>query len=85
MFLNLSDNFTFIALSIISFLTLGGILFLIYMIIDWAMNDDHLGEYELNESRKGYVFYKLAFHFLGQLALSVIIIALPLYSISIIF
>lgn len=38
-----------------------------------------------NESRKGYVFYKLAFHFLGELALSLIIVCLPLYSISIIF
>lgn len=44
MFLNLSDNFTFIALSIVSFLGLGCFLLLIYSFIDWLMNKDELGQ-----------------------------------------
>jgi hypothetical protein len=40
MFLNLSENFTFIALSIVSFLALGGVLLLVYSIIDWLANKD---------------------------------------------
>jgi hypothetical protein len=44
MFLNLSDNFTFIAISMVSFLALGGILLLIYSIIDWLMNTDEVGK-----------------------------------------
>lgn len=43
MFLDLSNNFTFLALSIISFLVLGGILYLVYVIIDWVMNESKLG------------------------------------------
>ena len=44
MFLNLSDNFTFIAISIVSFLALGGLLLLIYSIFDWMANKDELGK-----------------------------------------
>lgn len=43
MFLDLSNNFTFLALSIISFLVLGGILYLIYLVMDWMMNESKLG------------------------------------------
>lgn len=85
MFLNLSDNFTFIALSMGLFLGLGTVLYLIYIFMDWMMNSNELGRGVPTESRKGYIFYKLAFHFLGELALSLIIVCLPLYSISIIF
>lgn len=85
MFLNLSDNFTFIAMAMGLFLGLGTVLYLIYTILDWMMNSDELGRGVSTESRKGYIFYKLAFHFLGELALSLIIVCLPLYSISIIF
>jgi hypothetical protein len=48
MFLDLSDNFTFIAISIASFLALGGILFLVHNIIDWMMNSDNLGKQVTN-------------------------------------
>lgn len=43
MFLNLSDNFTFIALSLTCMLGLGGISYLIYLVMDWLLNssDDH--------------------------------------------
>ena len=85
MFLNLSDNFTFIAMFMGLFLGLGTVLYLIYTFMDWMMNNDELGRGVPTESRKGYIFYKLAFHFLGELALSLIIVCLPLYSISIIF
>lgn len=44
MFLNLSDNFTFIAMSIASFLALGGVLLMVYLIMDWAANKDTLGK-----------------------------------------
>ncbi len=44
MFLNLSDNFTLIAMSIASFLALGGVLLMVYLIIDWAANKDTLGK-----------------------------------------
>jgi hypothetical protein len=44
MFLNLSDNFTFIAMSIASFLALGGILLMVYSIFDWLANKDGLGK-----------------------------------------
>lgn len=85
MFFNLSDNFTFIALSIVSFLALGTILLLIYYMIDWLMNKEELGQNTSRENRTGFTLYKLAFHFIGELALSLIIVCLPLYSISIIF
>jgi hypothetical protein len=85
MFLNLSDNFTFIAMSIASFLALGGVLLLIYNILDWVANKDELGKVVSQEERNCFSLYKLAFHFIGELALSLIILCLPLYSISIIF
>lgn len=40
MFLNLSDNFTFIAMSMGLFLGLGTVLYLIYLFMDWMMNSD---------------------------------------------
>lgn len=65
MFLNLSDNFAFIALSIVSFLALGGLLLLIYSILDWVANKDVLGKVIAQEERKCYSLYRLAFHFIG--------------------
>ena len=85
MFLNLSDNFTFIAMSIGSFLALGGILLMVYSIFDWIANKDEVGKVLPQEERNCYSLYKLAYHFIGELALSLIILCLPLYSISIIF
>ena len=64
MFLNLSDNFTFIALSLSCMLGLGGISYLVYMVMDWLLNssDDHTISLE---NRRGYTFYRFAFHLIG--------------------
>jgi len=40
MFLNLSSNFNFIALSLALFLGLGGLLFITYLIVDSCANSD---------------------------------------------
>lgn len=38
MFLNLSDNFTFIAISLSCMLGLGGLSYLVYLAMDWVLN-----------------------------------------------
>ena len=86
MFLNLSSNFGLVAAGLACFVGLGGILLLSYAIYDRCANPQTL-EMESKKPRKrtGFVLYKLAFHFIGEIGLTIIFFCVPLYTISIFF
>ena len=48
-FLNLYDNFSFIGFSLFSFFTLGGVLLLVYLFVDWKLNANTLSSEIINQ------------------------------------
>ena len=86
MFLNLSGNFTWVAASLACFIGLGGIFLAIYFLADYCANSNSLEEDRKKpHERKGFCLYRFAFHFLGEIGLSLIFFCVPLYMVSLFF
>jgi hypothetical protein len=86
MFLNISNNMGWVAAGLGCFLVLGILLFLAHLVIDYCANKKSLEEdNKPAHERKGFWLYRLAFHFIGELSLSLIFSCLPLYTVSLFF
>jgi hypothetical protein len=86
MFLNLSSNFTWVAASLACFIGLGVLLLAFYHLVDYCANPGTLeAESKRPNERNGYALYRLAYHFIGEIGLSLIFFCVPLYMISLFF
>ena len=66
MFLNLLNNFDFVAAGLGCFVGLGGILLGVYFTADYCANPNTLeDDSKKPHERNGYCMYRLAFHFIG--------------------
>jgi len=85
-FLNLSSNFSWVAAGLACFIGLGGVFYLVHLIIDYCANSNSLEEEgKKPHERRGYIFYRFAFHFIGEIGLSLIFFCVPLFMVSLFF
>lgn len=86
MFLNFSQNFSWVAVGLVCFVGLGLVLLAVYLIYDYCANPRELEEEKKGANeRNGYWLYRLAFHFIGELSMSLVFSCLPLYTVSLFY
>ena len=83
-YLNLSSNFNIVALILGIFLALGFILLLVFLIVNCFGKANSADKSKAVQPR-GYWMQRVAYHFIGELSLSLILAWLPLYTISLFF
>jgi hypothetical protein len=85
MFLNLSSNFSWVAVGLISFIILGAILLAINYLLDHCNEQSLEDDIKSPQERNHYWLYRLSFFLIGDLSLSLIYFCLPIYTVSLFF